>query len=184
MPTINGVDTDKVAQLVDEIGARPELAQVSFSVSSRWLGGFRAASRTGAVTQAGAVDPARDVSFALDSDEPPALHGDDTAASAAEYVLKALAACYAVTFAASAAGQGIELSSLAFELEGDFDLHGFLGLRDGVRPGMQELRVQVRAESPNATREQLEGLVRTVEQRSPIRDTLASPVRVVTALAV
>ena len=56
-------------------------------------------------------------------------------------------------------------------------------MKDGVRPGMQQLRVTVRAESPNATRVQLEQLVRTVEQRSPIRDTLARPVEVVTTLA-
>lgn len=184
MPTLNGVDTDKVTQLVDSIDAWPELANVSFNVASTWSGGVRVASKTGAIRQAGEIDATRDVSFELESDEPPALLGDDTAASAGEYVLKALAACYGVTFAANAAGEGIELSSLAFELEGDFDLHGFLGLKEGVRPGMQQLRVTVRAESPNATRDQLEQLVRTVEQRSPIRDTLARPVEVVTTLAV
>lgn len=183
MGTINGVDTRRVGQLVEGIIARPELAQMSFTLGSEWTGGFTGASKTGALRQAGEADESRTVSFAFESDEPPALLGDDTAASAGDYALQALAACYAVTFAANAAAREIELESLSLELEGDLDLHGFLGLDAAVRPGLSEIRVTARVESPNATRQQLEQLVRAVEERSPIRDTLASPVRVVTNLA-
>lgn len=181
--TMNGVDMEKVGDLVAAIGERPELAHVSFSVTSTWTGGFAGSSSTGAVRQAGADHPQRTTSFAFDSDEPHVLLGRDAAASAGEYVLQALAACYSVTFAANASSQGIELDSLAFDIEGDFDLHGFLGLADHVRPGLQEVRVAVRAESSNATRAQLQDLVETVERRSPIRDSLTSGVPVVTTLA-
>jgi len=177
------VKREQIQETVEAVTANPALAKVSFTVHSDWTGGFTARSRTGALIQAGKPDASRTVSFTLDSDEPPALLGQDSAASAGEYVLKGLAACYAVTFAANAAAQGIELESLHCDLEGDFDLHGFLGLDPAVRPGMQELRVKVSAESPNASRAQLEELVETVQQRSPIRDTLANPVPVVTTLA-
>lgn len=183
MPTINGVQTEQVGRLVEQIRARPELAQMSFSVESDWTGGFCGVSKTGPLRQAGEVDPARTVSFAFESDEPPALLGNDTAASAGDYALQALAACYAVTFAANAAAREIELNALHLTLEGDLDLHGFLGLDDSVRPGLQEIRVTARIDAPNATREELEQLVRAVEARSPIRDTLASPVPVRTTLA-
>lgn len=182
MAGVNGVDVSRLHETVAAVRDDPSLGRVSFSLSSEWLGKFRARSQTGPVTQAGKADAARDVSFALASDEPPALLGDDTAASAGEYVLQALAACYAVTFAANAAVAGISLDSLQLELEGDFDLRGFLAIDESVRPGMQELRVNVRATTGNASREQLEDLVRTVEKRSPIRDTLASPVPVRTRL--
>jgi uncharacterized OsmC-like protein len=182
-PPHQNVELEQIQETVEAIRARPELANVSFSMHSEWTGGFCASSRTGAITQAGAVDPSRTTSFPLDSDEPEALLGEDSAASAGDYVLKALAACYAVTFAANAAAAGIELESLDLDLAGDFDLHGFLGLDPEVRPGMQELRVTVSAKSPNASRAQLEELVETVQQRSPIRDTLASPVPVLTTLA-
>ncbi|PQP54567.1 OsmC family protein, partial [Mycolicibacterium austroafricanum] len=85
---------------------------------------------------------------------------------------------YAVTYATNAALRGIELSSLKLELEVDFDLHGFLGLDDSVRPGEQQIRVNVHAESPNASGEQLQKLTEAVQDHSPIRDTLANPVEV------
>lgn len=176
------VELEQIQDTVKAIQARPELANVSFSLQSEWTGGFCAHSRTGSITQAGEVDPSRTASFTLDSDEPEAMLGEDSAASAGEYVLKALAACYTVTFAANAAAAGIELTSLSLDLAGDFDLHGFLGLAPEIRPGMQELRVTVSATSPNASRVQLEELVETVQQRSPIRDTIANPVPVVTTL--
>ena len=178
---INGVDTEAIGEVATAIGGNPELAKVSFSVRSDWDGGFRGKSKTSAMCQAGA-EVKRDVSFDFASDEPPALLGQDSAASAGEYALQALAACYAVTFAANASVQGIELSSLHLDLEGDFDLHGFLGLDENIRPGMQSLNVKVRIESPDATPGQLRDLVRTVEERSPIRDTLANPVPVTTEL--
>lgn len=177
------VEPSAIDATVAAIEATPDLANVSFTVHSDWTGGFCASSETGSLRQAGAVDQTRDVTFKLDSDEPPALLGEDTAPSAGEYVLEALAACYAVTLAANAAVREIELDSVHFDLEGDFDLHGFLGLDDEVRPGMQELRVAIDIESPNASREQLEELVQAVQERSPIRDTLAKPVPVVTRLA-
>ena len=93
------------------------------------------------------------------------------------------AGCYAVTFAANATVRGIELSRLELEMKADFDLQGFLNLDDSVRPGAQEIRVTVHAESPNASREQLQELTDAVQRRSPIRDTLANPVTVSTTLA-
>lgn len=183
MTAKQNVDVSRIQETVQAVQATPSLANVSFAVHSDWTGGFCATSETGEFQQAGTADGNPTASFRLDSDEPPALLGEDTAPSAGDYVLKALAACYAVTFAANAAAQEIELESLHFDLEGDFDLHGFLGLDENVRPGMQELRVTVSIESPNASREQLEELVNAVQERSPIRDTLANPVPVVTALS-
>jgi uncharacterized OsmC-like protein len=177
------VKLSEIEATVEAVEATPSLANVTFTAHSDWAGGFCASTKTGEFEQAGVVDQSRTTSFDLDSDEPPALLGQDTAPSAGDYVLKALAACYAVTFSANAAAKGIELDSLHFDLHGDFDLHGFLGLDENVRPGMQELRVDVSIESPNASREQLEELVEIVQTRSPIRDTLANPVPVVTTLA-
>jgi hypothetical protein len=57
-----------------------------------------------------------------------------------------------------------------------------LGIDESIRPGAQEIRVDVRAQSPNATTEQLQELTDLVQQRSPVRDTLANPVKVTTTL--
>lgn len=180
---INGVDKPALDATIDAVRANPELARVSFSLDSQWLTGCHQRSATGKLFQNGAVVESRDATYTLESDEPAALLGTDIAASPAEYLLQALAGCYAVTFAANATVRGIELSRLELAMAADFDLQGFLNLDDSVRPGAQEIRVTVHAESPNASREQLQELTDAVQRRSPIRDTLANPVTVSTTLA-
>ncbi|MGW0816938.1 OsmC family protein [Streptomyces viridiviolaceus] len=179
---INGVDTEALRQTVDAVRDKPELARVTFGIQSEWSGGAHQQATTTAPLQNGEVMASRTAKFVFESDEPTALLGTDKAANPGEYILQALAGCYAVTYASLAATQGIELSSLAFELQIDFDLQGFLGLDESVRPGAQEIRVDVRAQSPNATTKQLQELTELVQQRSPIRDTLANPVKVTTSL--
>lgn len=179
---INGVDTEALRQTLDAVREKPELAQVSFGIQSEWGGGsYQRASTTDAI-QNGSVIASRTATYVFESDEPTALLGTDRAASPGEYVLQALAGCYAVTYATVAATRGIELTSLTFDMQADFDLRGFLGIDKSVRPGAQEIRVNVRAESANATAEQLRELTELVQQRSPIRDTLANPVNVTTVL--
>lgn len=180
---LNGVDTAALSETVAAVRQEPALAQVTFTLGSQWLDGCHQIATTGPVRQNRAEIDTRTAQYTLESDEPAALLGTDKAASPGEYVLQALAGCYAVTFATNAAVRGVELSSLRFDLEADFDLQGFLNLDDTVRPGAQEVRVTVHAESPNADREQLADLVEAVQQRSPIRDTLASAVTVTTTLA-
>lgn len=179
---INGVDKPALDATIEAVRNAPELAQVSFALNSQWLTGCHQRSTTGDLRQNGQVVDSRTTTYTLESDEPAALLGTDTAASPAEYVLQALAGCYAVTFATNATVRGIELTELKLEMETDFDLQGFLNLDDAVRPGAQEIRVKVHAKSPNASREQLEELTAAVQQRSPIRDTLANPVVVSTVL--
>lgn len=180
---INGVDTDALSDTIKAITEAPGLANVTFGVQSEWQTGCRQTAQTAELVQDGHPVSSRTATHVLESDEPMALLGTDQAASPGEYVLQALAGCYAVTFATHAATRGIELSSLRLELQADFDLHGFLGLAEDVRPGAQEIRVTVHAESPNAGQDDLEELTAAVEARSPIRDTLAGAVTVRTSLA-
>lgn len=161
----------------------PGLAYVTFGIDSERQDGCHQKAHTTDLIQNGATVDSRATTFVMESDEPMALLGTDKAASPAQYVLQALAACYAVTTAANAAVRGIDLNSLKFEMQTDFDLHGFLGLNDSVRPGAQEIRVTVHAEARNASREQLEDLIAAVQQRSPIRDTLVNAVTIHTVLA-
>jgi uncharacterized OsmC-like protein len=180
--TLNGVDREALSATLDAVREKPALAQVSFTLDSAWSSGCHQRSQTGEMRQNGEIVAGRESRYVLESDEPTALLGTDTAANPGEYVLQALAGCYAVTYATNAAMRGIELSSLKLELEVDFDLQGFFNLDESVRPGAQQIRVNVHAESPNASSEQLRALTDAVRQRSPIGDTLANPVDVVTTL--
>ncbi|MDX3531474.1 OsmC family protein [Streptomyces sp. ID05-39B] len=182
MSVVNEIDVKALQETIDAVRATPKLGQVTFAVDGTWQGGFRIKAQTGALTQGGERDEQRVAKYTMTSDEPTALLGTDTAVSPAEYVLQALAGCYTVTLTANAASRGIELKSFRLELEGDIDLRGFLGIDTAIRPGVQQLRVRVHIEAPDATREQLEELISLVESRSPIRDTLVNPVDVVTTL--
>jgi hypothetical protein len=98
-------------------------------------------------------------------------------------VLQALAYCYAVGFVYNAAAKGIDIDELRYEVEGDLDLHRFLGL-GGPRAGFSQIRARGWVRSPNATADQLEDLCQYVQDTSPVRDVLANRVPVRTSLTV
>lgn len=183
MSLINDIDVQGLRDTTTAVRANPQLGQATFSVNGAWQGGCRLTAQTGALTQGGERDESRVARYVMSSHGPAALLGTDTAVSPAEYLLQALAGCYTVTLAALAAAQGIELKSFRLGLEGDVDLRKFLGIDPTVRPGLQQVRVHLHVDAPDTPREQLEELVALVENRSPIRDTLVSPVDVVTTLA-
>jgi uncharacterized OsmC-like protein len=94
-------------------------------------------------------------------------------------VLHALASCLAVGTAYNAAAQGIEIRSLRFDLEGELDLHGFLGLAPEVRPGYQNIRVTCHLDS-DAPEDRVAALWEHVQKTSPVLDILRHPVSVTT----
>jgi uncharacterized OsmC-like protein len=100
--------------------------------------------------------------------------GQDSAPSPVEHVLHGLAGCMTTTLVYHAAARGIEIESIASELEGDVDVRGFLGLSNEVRKGYSEIRVVLKVKS-DATAEKLEELAKY----SPVYDTLRNPVNVV-----
>ncbi len=165
---LNDVDIEAVAGLVDHIKDQPAAAQTTWSATVDWRGGFRSEARV------------RD--FApTPSDEPPALGGTDTAANPVEQLLGALGNCLAVGYAAGATAAGIAIDSLRIELEGDLDLHTFLGLGDG-NAGFEGVTARVHLDSP-ADPAALAELHRTVVATSPVGHTLSRPVPVDVRLA-
>jgi hypothetical protein len=72
-----------------------------------------------------------------------------------------------------AAARGIRVESVESRLEGDLDLHGFLGLKDDVRKGYKDVRVSFKVKA-DATPEQLAELTKY----SPVFDIFSNPVPV------
>jgi uncharacterized OsmC-like protein len=105
------------------------------------------------------------------------LLGDNTGPNAVEAVLHALAACLAVGFVYNAAAQGIEVKELEFDLQGDLDLHAFLGLSEDTRPGYEGISVTYRVDA-DAPRQDLVALCEYVQKTSPVVDILRNPVPV------
>jgi uncharacterized OsmC-like protein len=179
----NGVDVDRLVATVGAVRADPNVAKFTFRARSSWQSGGRNKGEIREFEHAGATTTERPKAFELTGDEPPVLLGTNAGPNAVELVLQALAFCYAVGYAYNAAAKGIEIEELRYEVEGDLDLHRFLGL-GGPRAGFSAVRAKSWVRSSNATTAQLEELCQYVQDTSPVRDILAAPVEVTTDLVV
>jgi putative redox protein len=85
------------------------------SVLARWEGGWRCRVEAGG--------------FELVVDEPPSAGGTGTGPMPTEYLLAALASCYALALAWAAAKRNVTLPGLAVTATGSYDGPKFSGLR-------------------------------------------------------
>jgi uncharacterized OsmC-like protein len=158
---LNEVNLAVIGSLVEKIRQEPQAAKTNWKSEVRWNGGFRSEARS------------RDLP-PLPSDEPVGIGGGDTGPNPVEQVLAALGNCLAIGYAANASVAGIEIRSLKIELEGDIDMHAFLGLGGG-NAGFESIRAKVDLES-SATPEQLQELHEKVIGSSPVGHTLSRAV--------
>jgi uncharacterized OsmC-like protein len=165
---LNDVNIESVASLAGKIQEQPEVADTRWQASVQWDGGFRSSASIREFPQ-------------LASDEPAALGGTDTGPNPVEQVLAALGNCLAVGYAANATAAGIELRDIRIDLEGDLDLHTFLGLREG-NAGYSGISVKVHIDS-DASPEQLAELHDKVTGTSPVGHTLSRAVPLNISLA-
>ncbi|MCF4119897.1 OsmC family protein [Antribacter sp. KLBMP9083] len=179
----NGIDVDQLVGTINAIKDDHRLAAFTWRAKSVWEQGTHSTGEIGRFIHNGAEDTTRTRAFVLQGDEPPVLLGENAGPNAVELLLQALAFCYAVGYVANAAARGIEISSMEYEIEGDFDVRRFLGL-DGPRSGFTEIRAHARVSSPNTTTADLEELFRYVQDTSPVRDALANPTTVISTLEV
>jgi uncharacterized OsmC-like protein len=180
--TVNGVSVDQLMETIRLIQQTPGIAKFEFRAENRWIAGGHNRTTVSDFYGAGGEDTSRERPFVLDADEPPVLLGENHGANPVEYVLTALAGCLTTSLVYHAAARGIAIDKVESRLEGDLDLHGFLGLSDTVRNGFQNIRVtfRIEADAPRAT---LEELCRVAQQRSPVFDIVSHPVPVTVSLA-
>jgi len=171
---INGVDVQRLMETVGAIQEDPSLGAFEFRAHNEWIDGTKNRSRIQDFYGAGKEDDTRARPFVLENDEPAVMTGKDEAPNPVEFVLHGLAGCVTTTMVAHAASRGIEIESIASELEGDIDVRGFLGLSEDVPKGYSEIRVNLKVKS-DAPAEKLAELA----QYSPVYNTLVRPVNVV-----
>jgi uncharacterized OsmC-like protein len=114
-------------------------------------------------------------------DEPPHLLGENNAPNPSEAVLATLGACLAVGVHANATAQGIKLSKLELQLEGDINVTAVWGTGDldPAKPlGFTDVRVKVDVEG-DAPKEVLDNIVAHSNVWSPVANTLRRPVNLV-----
>lgn len=172
----NGVNIAQLQNTVAAVQGQPGLAKFQFRATNKWVYGGQNRSTIKGFYGAGQEDTTRTEAFVLDADEPPVLLGEDKAPNPAEFVLHALIACITTSTVYHAAARGIKIEAMESTLEGEIDLHGFLGLSDSVRKGYESIRVCCRIEA-DATPEQLEEL-QSLHRFSPIFDVISNPVPV------
>ncbi len=173
---LNGVNVTQLFGAIELISGNAEIAKFKFRNRNRWIdGGLNRSSIDGFY---GALEEQRrETPFVLDNDEPPVLLGEDRGANPVEQVLHGLAGCITTTLVYHAAAKGIKIHEMETSFEGDLDLRGLLGLPGAKRNGYEEIRVRVKVKA-DASREEIEELVKLAERRSPVYDIVTNPVPV------
>lgn len=174
---INGVNVDQLVGTIEAIKSDAEIAKFQFRAKTKWVNGGHAITTIQNFYGAKAEDSSRSKPLIMEGDEPAVLLGEDHGANAVEAVLHALGSCLSVGFAFNAAAMGISISSLEFSLEGNIDLHAFLGLSETSRAGYEDIKVKVRIKA-DAPKEKLDELCSYVQKTSPVLDILRNPVSV------
>lgn len=112
-------------------------------------------------------------------DEPLHLFGQDTAPAPGEIVLSGLGGCLAVGITAVATFKNVRLSRLELHIEGDVGNTAAWGAggaeREPSQMGFQAIRVKVEIEG-DATREELEDIVRQANYFSPVANSMRNPI--------
>ena len=135
---VNGLDLAALGETVEAIQAKPELAKVTFDVTTRWTGQTRSETTVDGFTLGGERIGR---SHKIVADEPTELLGGDSAANPQELLMAAVNACMSVGYVAGAALQGITLTKLEIRTKGTLDLRGFLGLDDHYPAGVRSRRL-------------------------------------------
>jgi len=173
---VNGVDVDRLSGTIDHVSADPALARFQFRARNHWIDGGYSRTTIKDFYGAGQEDATRTEPFTVDADEPPVLLGQNRAPNTGEYVLHALAACVSGTIVYHAAARGIALDGVETTIQGDLDLHGFLGLDSNVRPGYEQIQVTINVAGDFDDDQFAE--IASLIRYSPVRDIVSNPVPV------
>ncbi len=173
---LNGVNVSELGKTIHTVKEAPELAKFRFRAHNKWINGGHAVTVIHDFYGAGKEDT-HITKFEMAADEPEVMLGEDHGPNATEAALHALASCLNATFAYHAAALGVQIEKLEFELEGDLDVRGFLGVAEGVRNGFDNIRVVCKVKS-DAPPEKLDELCALAQKRSPVFDIVTHGVPV------
>ena len=112
--------------------------------------------------------------FTVDADMPTKLGGWGTKPGPLHYCLYGLASCYAFTFAAIAAMEGVTLTRLEMEAESQVDFSKVFGLSENPIVEGVKWKVNVSSDAP---KEKIERLKKLAEERCPAVYCLTNPIK-------
>lgn len=178
---VNGVNLDGIKQVDTLVRQNPAMGQCAFKARSVWKRGTASEVTIDSLLAGGheMAPPGR--RFTITMDEPGFLGGADRQPNPVEVLLAALAGCVTAGIATNADLFGVPIEAMTIDLEADLDARGVLGHDKSVRNGVTDIRYTVTIQSP-ATEEQVRRCKETIDRKSPVRDTLANPVRITSSL--
>jgi uncharacterized OsmC-like protein len=155
-PPINNVNTAEIAKFVETIRKDPSQAKKHKVVTGRWA--FEAGKPQFNVELEFPKGKVR-----LSTELPGFAGGWGTSPDPIQYCLQGLAACFAVTFAATASSEGIALTGLEVTAENWMDLRKQMGVsKDNI---IERVKFTVKCDGPS--RSVVERLVKLTEERCP-----------------
>lgn len=157
------LDLDAFDQTKEAVSHDPATGTGSFTTLTRWEDGARA--RTSAR------------SFSIETDEPAPLGGTDAAVDPMELLLASLGTCLTIGWVTHAARRDVEFRDLSIEVEGDYDLRGYLAIDDAVRPGFGTIRYTVHVDT-DADAQTLDEIRHAAERTSPMFDNVLNGTRI------
>ena len=155
--TCTNLDLAAFDQTRAAVAADPTLGRGAFKTTTTWEDAARA--RTSAR------------SFSIETDEPAPLGGTDRAVDPMELLLASLGTCLTIGWVTQAAKRGVDFRNLAIDVDGDYDLRGYLALDEDVRPGFGAIRYTVRVDS-DASPQVLDEIRAAAERTSPMFDNI------------
>lgn len=112
----------------------------------------------------------------------PATGGTGLQACSGDMLLEALAACAGVTLRAVATALEVPIRGGTVHVEGDLDFRGTLGVSKDAPVGFQAIRLRLELDT-DATRDQLDTLLKLTERYCVVLQTLRSAVPVTSGLS-
>ena len=177
--TINKVNAQMLKTMYESLQSNPsEMTKATFYVKTVWNGGFGVTSSSKNFSLGGKTME-RNTEHKMDYDFPIQFSGEGSGPTVCEACMGSLAACLTQTIVVHATSRGIQIDSINIDVEGDVNLRGFTGIDSGVRPGAQQFRVNLKINSNNASKEQINELYEIGKKFSPAFDTLTNGTSVV-----
>lgn len=174
---VNGVNVDQLLETMNAIKSNSNIAKFNFRAKGNWINGGHNRTSINDFYVACQTHNRKEA-FVLEKDEPPLLLGTDAGANPVEYALAALNGCLVTAVIYYAAANGIQIDEVESTLDGDLDVHGFLGIDESVRNGYEKINVTFKIKADNATDEQLNELVHIAQKRSLVFDIIYHPIPV------
>lgn len=153
------LDLDALTETRAAVERDPSIGKGSFTTVTSWEDGARAQTS------------AR--SFRIETDEPSPLGGTDRAVDPMELLLASLGTCLTIGWVTQARKRNVDFRDLRIEVDGDYDLRGYLALDDEVRPGFGGIRYRVRVDT-DAPAPVLDEIREAAERTSPMFDNIVN----------